>query len=128
MRIMLAEIFVDDQDKARAFYTDVLGFQVKTDAAYSESERWLTVVSPEAPDGTELLLGLPDERARALQQANYEAGKPTTSLTTDDLQRDYNRLVAAGVRFTMAPTAMPYGGTDALFDDGCGNLINLHQA
>jgi catechol 2,3-dioxygenase-like lactoylglutathione lyase family enzyme len=127
MRIKLTGIFVDDQDKARAFYTDVLGFRLRADAPYSEDARWLTVVSPEDPDGTELLLGAPEEAARAYQQALRAAGKPAASFTTDDCARDYEELRAKGVTFVMEPTKMPYGGTDALFDDGCGNLISLHQ-
>jgi catechol 2,3-dioxygenase-like lactoylglutathione lyase family enzyme len=127
MRIKLTSLFVDDQDKALAFYTESLGFELKTDAPYSETARWLTVVSPEEPDGTELLLNLPDESEAAFQRATREAGKPATSFTTDDCRRDYERLAATGVKFLMEPAEMPYGGTDALFDDGCGNLINLHQ-
>lgn len=127
MRIKLASIFVDDQDRALGFYTENLGFRLKTDAPYSETARWLTVVSPEEPDGVELLLNLPDETEAAYQRATKEAGKPATSFTTDDCRRDYERLTAQEVKFVMEPTKMPYGGTDALFDDGCGNLINLHQ-
>jgi predicted enzyme related to lactoylglutathione lyase len=127
MRIKLAGIFVDDQDRARTFYTEVLGLEIKTDADYGPDARWLTVVSPEDPDGTELLLNAPDEAARAFQAANRQAGRPATSLSTDDCRRDYRRLVERGVRFVMEPTTMSYGGTDALFDDTCGNLINLHQ-
>ncbi|MGH3329416.1 MAG: VOC family protein [Streptomycetales bacterium] len=127
MRIKLSGISVDDQDRARTFYTTVLGFQLHTDAPYSEDARWLTVVSREEPEGTQLLLGAPDEAARAFQRTMYTAGKPATSLSTDDLTRDYETLKARGVTFVMEPTMMPYGGTDALFDDSCGNLINLHQ-
>jgi predicted enzyme related to lactoylglutathione lyase len=127
MRIKLAGIFVDDQETAKRFYTEVLGFQIETDAAYGPGARWLTVVSPEEPDATELLLGAADDIARQFQKATREAGRPAISLTTDDIARDHQRLVAAGVIFTMPPTRMPYGGTDAVFDDTCGNLINLHQ-
>lgn len=127
MRIQLAGIFVNDQDKALAFYTEELGFKVKTDAPYSAAARWLTVVSPEDTDGVELLLGLPDETEAAFQQATREAGKPATSFATDNVRRDYERLRVNGVSFVMEPTKMPYGGTDALLEDGCGNLINLHQ-
>lgn len=128
MRIAFAQIFVTDQDVAKAFYTEKLGFTEKTDAAYGPGARWLTVVSPESPDGPELLLGLPDEHARGYQQHVYTSGRPAMSLTTDDLQGDYERMTAAGVTFTTPPATMPYGGTDAVFDDTCGNLINLHQA
>jgi predicted enzyme related to lactoylglutathione lyase len=127
MRIKLTGIFVDDQDRAREFYEDVLGMQVKVDAAYGDGTRWLTVVSPEDPDGIELLLEVPDEAARAYRQAVREAGKPATALVTADCHGDYDRLVASGVTFTTPPTRMPYGGTDAVFDDTCGNLICLHQ-
>ena len=127
MRITMAGIFVDDQDKARRFYTDVLGFQVEKNAAYgSGAQRWLTVVSAESP-GLELALGFADDSAVAFQKALREQGKPATALRTDDCRRDYEKLVARGVRFTMEPTKQPYGGTDAVFDDTCGNLICLHQ-
>jgi catechol 2,3-dioxygenase-like lactoylglutathione lyase family enzyme len=127
MRIGLTGIFVDDQDKAERFYTDALGLQVKTNAPYSDTERWLTVVSPEEPDGVELVLHLADEAARAFQRASREAGRPVISLRTDDCQRDAERLKAKGVRFVREPARMDYGGMDAVFDDTCGNLINLHQ-
>ncbi len=127
MRIKLAGIFVDDQERARAFYTDKLGFQLKTDAPYSETARWLTVVSADDPEGTELQLAPLDEPARAFQQALYKAGQPATALASEDCKADYDRLLAAGVTFTLEPTTMPYGGTDAVFDDTCGNLICIHQ-
>lgn len=127
IKIRLAGIFVNDQGAALRFYTEVLGFQVHTDAAYGPGARWLTVVSPAEPDGTALLLGLAEGAALEFQRATYEAGKPAISLTTDDLEGDHKRLVDAGVRVTMPPTRMPYGGVDAIFDDGCGNLVNLHQ-
>jgi catechol 2,3-dioxygenase-like lactoylglutathione lyase family enzyme len=127
MRIGLTGIFVDDQDRAERFYTDVLGLQVKTDAPYGPAERWLTVVSPEEPDGVELVLHLTDEPARAFQQASRELGRPVISLRTDDCQRDAERLKAKGVVFVRDPARMAYGGMDAVFDDTCGNLINLHQ-
>jgi catechol 2,3-dioxygenase-like lactoylglutathione lyase family enzyme len=127
MLIKLAGVFVDDQEKAKSFYTNVLGFQVKTDAAYGPGERWLSLVSPEEPDGAALLLGLAEGAAAQLQAAQREAGTPAISFTTDDLRREYEALVAKGVKFTLEPTKMSYGGTDAVFDDGCGNLINLHQ-
>jgi len=128
IKIKLAGIFVDDQDAALKFYTELLGLQVQTDSDYGPGARWLTVVSPAEPDGTALLLALADGATRDFQRANYQAGKPAISLTTDDVSGDHERLVAAGVRVTMPPTEMPYGGVDALFDDGCGNLVNLHQA
>ena len=127
MRIGLTSIFVDDQDQAERFYTEVLGFQVKTSAPYSDTERWLSVVAPEEPDGVELVLHLADTPARAFQQASRELGRPVSSLTTDDCQRDAERLKAKGVVFAKEPGRMAYGGMDAVFDDTCGNLINLHQ-
>jgi catechol 2,3-dioxygenase-like lactoylglutathione lyase family enzyme len=127
MRIGLTGIFVDDQDRAERFYTEVLGLQVKTSAAYGPGERWLTVVSPEEPDGVELVLHLTDEPARAFRQASRELGRPVLSLRTDDCQRDADRLKAKGVVFVKDPARMPYGGMDAVFDDTCGNLVNLHQ-
>ena len=127
MRIKLAGVFVDDQDKALAFYTNVLGFRKKADAPYSESARWLTVVSPDDPDGTELLRGVPSDAARDFHRAQREIGAPATSFSTDDIERDYRTLKEKGVSFVMEPTKMDYGGTDAVFDDTCGNLINLHQ-
>jgi len=127
MRIGVTEVFVDDQDKARSFYTEVLGFKLKTDAAYSENARWLTVVSPEDPDGTELLLAPLTEPGAALQQARREAGTPAVSFTSTDCRRDYEELKARGAIFLFEPRAMGYGGTDAVFEDGCGNLLNLHE-
>jgi predicted enzyme related to lactoylglutathione lyase len=127
MRIGLTGIFVDDQDKAEKFYTEAVGLQVKTNAPYGPTERWLSVVSPEEPDGVELVLHLADEAARAFQRASREAGRPVISLRTDDCQRDAERLKANGVVFVREPARMEYGGMDAVFDDTCGNLINLHQ-
>jgi catechol 2,3-dioxygenase-like lactoylglutathione lyase family enzyme len=127
MRIGLSGIFVDDQDRAERFYTEVLGFHVKTNAPYSDTERWLSVVSPEEPDGAQLVLHLTDEPARAFRAASREQGQPVISLTTDDCAADAARLKAKGVVFVKEPGRMAYGGMDAVFDDTCGNLINLHQ-
>jgi catechol 2,3-dioxygenase-like lactoylglutathione lyase family enzyme len=127
MRIGVVEVFVDDQDKARAFYTGVLGLRLKDDASYSESARWLTVVSPEDPEGTELLLAPVSDAAAALQAARREAGKPSLTFTTEDCRRSYDELAAKGVVFVSEPQKKSYGGTDAVFEDGCGNLVNLHQ-
>ena len=127
MRIGLIGIFVDDQDRAERFYTEVLGLKVKTSAAYGPGERWLTVVSPEDPDGVELVLHLTDEPARLFRQASREAGRPLFSLRTSDCAGDAERLKAKGVVFVREPARMDYGGMDAVFDDTCGNLINLHQ-
>jgi predicted enzyme related to lactoylglutathione lyase len=127
MRIGLTGIFVDDQDNAERFYTQVLGLQVKTNAPYGPTERWLSVVSPEEPDGVELVLHLADEPARAFRRASREIGRPVISLRTDDCQGEAERLKAKGVVFVKEPSRMGYGGMDAVFDDTCGNLINLHQ-
>ena len=127
MRIGLISILVDDQDQAERFYTKLLGFQVKTSAPYGPDERWLSVVLPEDPDGVELVLHLADEPARAFQQASRQVGRPVLSLRTDDCQAEAARLKARGVVFVKEPGRMPYGGLDAVFDDTCGNLINLHQ-
>ena len=127
MRIGITGIFVDDQDRAERFYTEVLGLQVKTSAPYGPDERWLTVVSPEEPDGVELALHLTDEPARAFREASRAIGRPVLSLRTDDCRRDAERLKASGVVFVREPARMEYGGMDAVFDDTCGNLVNLHQ-
>jgi catechol 2,3-dioxygenase-like lactoylglutathione lyase family enzyme len=127
MRIGLTGIFVDDQDKAERFYTVVLGMLVKSSAPYGPGERWLTVVSPEEPEGVELVLHPADEAARAFQRASRELGRPVISLRTHDCQGDAERLKAKGVVFIREPARMAYGGMDAVFDDTCGNLVNLHQ-
>ena len=127
MRITLTSVLVDDQAKALAFYTDVLGFETKTDIPIGE-HRWLTVVSPEAPDGVELVLE-PDEHpaAKPFKAALAEDGIPFTSFGVDDVRREYERLRDLGVRFTQEPTAMgPV--TTAVLDDTCGNLIQIAQA
>jgi catechol 2,3-dioxygenase-like lactoylglutathione lyase family enzyme len=127
MRITLTSVLVDDQAKALAFYTDVLGFEKKTDIPIGE-HRWLTVVSPEAPDGVELVLE-PDEHpaAKPFKAALAEDGIPFTSFGVDDVQSEYERLRDLGVRFTQEPTAMgPV--TTAVLDDTCGNLIQIAQA
>ena len=124
MKITVTSVLVDDQDKALAFYTDVLGFRTKTDIPLGD-HRWLTVVSPEAPDGVELVLE-PDEHpaARPFKAALVEDGIPFTSFGVDDVQREYERLRGLRVHFTQEPTAMgPV--TTAVFDDICGNLIQI---
>jgi catechol 2,3-dioxygenase-like lactoylglutathione lyase family enzyme len=127
MRIGLTSIFVDDQDQAEQFYTQVLGLQVKTNAAYGPEERWLSVVAPEDPDGVELVLHLADEPARAFQAASRQLGRPVLSLRTGDCRGEAERLKAKGVVFVKEPARMEYGGMDAVFADSCGNLLNLHQ-
>ncbi len=127
MRVGLVSIFVDDQDQAEQFYTQVLGFKVKTSAPYGPDERWLSVVSREDPDGVELVLHLADEPARAFQAASRAIGRPVLSLRTDDCAGETEQLKAKGVVFVKEPGRMAYGGIDAVFDDTCGNLVNLHQ-
>jgi catechol 2,3-dioxygenase-like lactoylglutathione lyase family enzyme len=127
MRIGLTSIFVDDQDQAEQFYTQVLGFQVKTSAPYGPEERWLSVVSAEEPDGVELVLHLADEPARAFQAASRQVGRPVLSLRSDDCAAEAERLKAKGVVFVEEPRRRDYGGIDAVFADTCGNLLNLHQ-
>jgi catechol 2,3-dioxygenase-like lactoylglutathione lyase family enzyme len=127
LRITVTSVFVHDQDEALAFYTEVLGFRKKTEIPLGEA-KWLTVVSPEAPDGVELLLE-PNSNpaAKTYQKAIFDQGIPATTFAVDDIEREYERLTGRGVRFTMKPTkAGP--ATLAVFDDTCGNLIQLHQA
>lgn len=124
MRINITSVLVDDQDKALRFYTDVLGFVKKTEVPVGEA-RWLTVVSPEEPDGTELLLE-PDGHpaAKPFKQALVEDGIPFTSFAVDDVRSEFERLRDLGVRFTQEPLeAGPV--TTAVFDDTCGNLIQI---
>jgi catechol 2,3-dioxygenase-like lactoylglutathione lyase family enzyme len=127
MRIGLVDVFVDDQDRARTFYTDKLGLQLKDDAPYGSGARWLTVVSPEDPDGTELLLAPLNDAAKALQASRRETGTPAVSFIVDDCQHRYEELSDRGVVFRSEPRAMDYGGLDAVFEDGCGNLLNLDE-
>ena len=124
MRINITSVHVDDQAKALAFYTDILGFVKKQDVP-TGAHRWLTVVSPEAPDGVELLLE-PDEHPAAapFKAALVEDGVPYTSFAVADVRSEFDRLKAAGVVFTQEPTTMgPV--TTAVFDDTCGNLIQI---
>lgn len=126
MKIYVTSVFVDDQDKALKFYTEVLGFKKKTDLPAGEY-RWLTVVSPEQPDGVELLLE-PNAHpaARAYQEAIVKDGIPLTSFAVDDVQKEYQRLAGLGVAFTQKPAEMgPV--TTAVFNDTCGNLIQIVQ-
>jgi catechol 2,3-dioxygenase-like lactoylglutathione lyase family enzyme len=124
VKITLTSVFVDDQEKALRFYTDVLGFVAKNDVPMGE-HRWLTVVSPDQPDGVELVLE-PDEHpaARAYKQGLVADGIPYNSFSVTDVQAEYDRLTALGVRFTQPPTQMgPV--TTAVLDDTCGNLLQI---
>ena len=124
MRITITSVLVDDQEKALRFYTDVLGFVKKTEFPVGE-HRWLTLVSPETPDGVELALE-PDElsAARAFKASLVADGIPFTSFAVDDVHKEYERMTALGVRFTQEPTKMGEM-TTAVFDDTCGNLIMI---
>jgi catechol 2,3-dioxygenase-like lactoylglutathione lyase family enzyme len=126
MRIHVTSVLVDDQDKALRFYTDVLGFAKKHDVPVGEF-RWITVVSPDDPEGTELLLE-PDAHpaARPFKAALVGDGIPFKSFAVDDVHAEYSRLQALGVAFTQPPTEMgPV--TTAVLDDTCGNLIQIAQ-
>jgi catechol 2,3-dioxygenase-like lactoylglutathione lyase family enzyme len=126
MRIHLSSIFVDDQDKALPFYTEVLGFEKKTEIPLGEA-RWLTVVSAEEPNGTELVLE-PDAHpaVKPFREALITDGIPFTSFAVNDISAEFERLRALGVRFTQEPVEMgPV--TTAVFDDTCGNLIQIAQ-
>lgn len=126
MRIKLTSIFVDDQEKALGFYTDILGFVKKADFSQGPF-RWLTVASAEEPGGTELQLALNDNpAARAYQQAIFGQNQPAAMFYSDDIQTDYERIKAAGGNFTMPPTKVT-GSTIAMVNDTCGNLIQLVQ-
>jgi predicted enzyme related to lactoylglutathione lyase len=124
MRIGLTSVYVDDQEKALRFYTDVLGFLKKTDVTQGPY-RWLTVASAEQPDGVELQLALNDDpAAKAYQQAMFEQGQRAAMFYVDDVQREYDRMTAAGAVFTMPPTKVT-GSTIAVLNDTCGNLIQI---
>ena len=126
MKIVVTSVYVDDQDKALEFYTKVLGFKKKTEIPLGPA-RWLTVVAPDDPDGTELLLepeGHP--AAKPFKRALVADGIPFTSFGVDDVHAQYERLRSKGVRFTQPPVEMgPV--TTAVFDDTCGNLIQIAQ-
>jgi predicted enzyme related to lactoylglutathione lyase len=126
MKIKVTVMYVDDQDKALRFYTEVLGFAKKADFS-NGPYRWLTVVSPEDPDGVELQLALNDNpAAKTYQQALFQQGQPAVMFFTDDVKTDYERISAGGAEFTMPPTGVP-GSTIAKLNDTCGNLIQLVQ-
>jgi predicted enzyme related to lactoylglutathione lyase len=126
MKIKLTSVYVDDQDKALRFYTDVLGFTKKADFS-KRPFRWLTVASPDEPDGPELQLALNDNpAAKAYQQALFQQGQPAIMLFTDDVKGDFERITARGGQFKMPPTAVT-GSTIAQLDDACGNLVQITQ-
>jgi predicted enzyme related to lactoylglutathione lyase len=126
MKIKLTTVFVDDQAKALRFYTEALGFVKKADFSNGPF-RWLTVASPEEPEGTELQLALNDDpAAKTFQQARFKQGQPAVMFFTDDLAADHERIKARGAEFTMPPTDVT-GSKIAKLTDGCGNLIQLTQ-
>jgi predicted enzyme related to lactoylglutathione lyase len=126
MKIKLTNIYVDDQEKALRFYTEVLGFTKKADFSNGPF-RWLTVGSPEEPEGAELQLALNDTpAAKAYQQAIFEQGQPAAMFSTDDVRADYERIKARGAEFTTPPTDVT-ASTIAMLNDTCGNLIQLTE-
>ena len=126
MKIKLTSVHVDDQEKALRFYTEVLGFGKKADFTQGPY-RWLTVASPEEPDGTELQLALNDNpAAKAYQEAMFKQNHPAIMLFSDDIKADYERIRKKGGEFTMPPTDVT-ASTIAQLKDGCGNLIQITQ-
>jgi predicted enzyme related to lactoylglutathione lyase len=126
MKIKLTSVYVDDQERALRFYTEVLGFTKKADFSRGPF-RWLTVASHEEPDGTELQLALNDNpAAKAYQQAMFQKGQPAAMFYTDDVKAEYERIKARGAEFTMPPTEV-VGSTIAMLNDTCGNLIQITQ-
>jgi predicted enzyme related to lactoylglutathione lyase len=126
MQIKLTSVYVDDQAKALRFYTEVLGFVKKADFSQGPF-RWLTVASPENPDGAELQLALNDKpAAKAYQQAMFQQGQPAAMFFTDDVEADYARMKARGAEFTMPPTDVT-ASKIAMLKDTCGNLIQVTQ-
>jgi predicted enzyme related to lactoylglutathione lyase len=126
MKIKLTSVYVDEQEKALRFYTEVLGFVKKADFSQGPF-RWLTVASAEEPDGTELQLALNNNpAAKAYQQAIFQQRQPAVNLYSDDVQADYERMKARGAEFTMPPTDVT-GSKIAVLNDSCGNLIQVTQ-
>lgn len=126
MKIKVTSIYVDDQDKALRFYTEVLGFAKKTDFSQGPY-RWLTVASAEEPDGVELQLALNgNPAAKAYQQAIFQQNQAAIMFFTDDIKTDHERIKSRGAVFTMPPTAVT-GSTIAMLNDTCGNLVQLTQ-
>lgn len=126
MRIRLTKVYVDDLDKALTFYSEVLGFEKKADFT-NGPYRWLTLTSPEDPQGAELQLALSDDPAAAVyQRAMFEQGRPAAMFYSDDVQDDYQRIASRGGEFTMPPTDAT-GSTITMLKVTCGNLIQLTQ-
>jgi predicted enzyme related to lactoylglutathione lyase len=128
MKIKLTSVSIDDYDNALKFYTEVMGFQLKRDVPLGEGVRWITVVSPEEPNGTELLLepNASYPAMKALKESLVKDGIPYTAFQVNDVQQEYERMRERGVEFTMEPTNMGMT-TAAILDDTCGNLIQIYQ-
>ena len=128
MKIKLSSVSIGDYDKALKFYTEMMGFQLKRDIPLGDGARWITVVSPEEPNGTELLLepNADYPAMKALKESLVKDGIPFTAFEVNDIQKEYERMKNLGVEFTMEPTNM---GTTiaAVFNDTCGNLIQIYQ-
>lgn len=128
MRLSIVSLSVLDQDRAKAFYTDVLGFAVDTDMPMDgEGNRWLSLTAPEGTKDVTLLLEKTDETAAEQIERRRKQGIPATAFLSSDIQAECESLKAKGVTFVMEPTTQPYGGVDAIFADSEGNLICLHQ-
>ena len=127
MKIKYTSVYVDDQEKALKFYTEILGFVKKQDISQGKY-RWLTVASPEEPDGTQLLLALNDNpAANAYQKAIFKQGIPAAQFFVSNIKEEYEKIKKLGARFTMPPTKLPVPSTIAVLDDTCGNLIQIVQ-
>ena len=128
MKIKLTSVSIDDYDKALKFYTEIMGFVKKQDIPLGEDARWITVVSPEEPNGTELLLepNASYPAMKALKESLVKDGIPFTAFLVKDVQQEYERMKEGGVEFTMEPTNMGVW-TAAILDDTCGNLIEIYQ-
>ncbi|MER8377804.1 VOC family protein [Mesorhizobium sp. M0199] len=126
MKIKLTKVYVDDQEKALGFYTETLGFTKKADFSNGPF-RWLTVASPDEPDGAELQLALNDNpAAKTYQKAMFQQGQPAVMFFSDNIKGDYERIKARGAEFTMPPTEVT-GSTIAQLNDGCGNVVQITQ-
>lgn len=128
MKIKLTSVSIDDYDKALKFYTEILGFVKKQDIPLGEGARWITVVSPDEPNGTELLLepNASYPAMKALKESLVKDGIPFTAFLVDNVQEEYERMKDLGVEFTMEPTNMGWTSA-AIFDDTSGNLIEIYQ-
>jgi catechol 2,3-dioxygenase-like lactoylglutathione lyase family enzyme len=128
MKIKLTSVSIDDYDKALKFYTEIMGFVKKQDISLGEGARWITVVCPEEPNGTELLLepNASYPAMKAFKESLVKDGIPFAAFLVDNVQEEYERMKDLGVEFTMEPTSMGWTSA-AIFDDTCGNLIEIYQ-